>query len=180
MTTYLYKKEVSEEIRKEYGDDKGIVVYYNKHISNAVKLDNGGYVLIEKPSIITRFCYGYSDTFDGSEMQKAGKCAHNARTNTEYFIKQNLQPLEEKICDLYAGALAYKSYENAKIYELCFDDYAPKRYTDISFIELSKSEIERLINAYKEEIKKLTKRLNAYLQRYGLSKVYAWTYWRDE
>ena len=180
MTAYIYKKEVSEEIRKEYGDEKGALVYFNKHISNAVKLDNGGYVLIEKPSINTMFCYGYSDTLDGSEMQEAGKCAHNARTNTEYFIQQNLNPLEEKICDLYAGALVYKSYENARIYELCFDETAPKRYTDISFIELSKAEIERLVNAYKEEIKKLTKRLNTYLKRYGLSKVHAWTYWRDE
>jgi len=180
MTTFIYKKEISEEIKKEYGNDSSMLDYFSKRISNAVKLDNGGYVLIEKPSIRTRFCYGYSDTLDGSERQEAGELAHNAEHNTEYFIKQNLEQLQEKICDLYAGALVYKSYDNAKIYELCFDDTAPDRYTDISFIELSKGEIERLINAYKEEIKKFTKRLNSYLKRYGLSKVYAWTYWRDE
>ena len=45
--------------------------------------------------------------------------------------------------------------------------------------KLSPEDIDRIIEGYREVIKKFDKRLKTYLKRYGLSKVKAWSYLSD-
>ena len=54
------------------------------------------------------------------------------------------------------------------------------RYKEFINGELSKSDIQKILNILAEELQKFAKRLNTYLKRYGLSKVHSWSYWRDE
>ncbi|MBQ1357138.1 MAG: hypothetical protein IIY64_01270, partial [Aeriscardovia sp.] len=44
---------------------------------------------------------------------------------------------------------------------------------------LTADEIDIIINAWKQAAAAHEKKVDAYLKRYGTSKVHAWTYWRD-
>ena len=46
--------------------------------------------------------------------------------------------------------------------------------------EISDADRKLIIAMYEQEKEKMSERLDAYLKRYGLSKLHVWTYWMDE
>ena len=47
------------------------------------------------------------------------------------------------------------------------------------YYRLTESDIGVVKSAYERAIQRQEKKVRAYLKRYGLSKIHAWSYWRD-
>lgn len=62
------------------------------------------------------------------------------------------------------------------VHNITTDDecYLNNQYEKL--VEVNKEDRQNLIEKTKEEKAKFVKRLNAYLKRFGLSKVHSWTY----
>lgn len=182
-------EEAKAEYVKVWGNDKRMVKYCQEKISNAVKLSDGRIVIIEKQKLKTAFCFGYFDY--GKDYDDANEAADAARRDEEYFREKNLEFLEEKISLLKdsetsceAPYLSQKSYLDIGLINIhkvvslgCFD-FNEQRHGH--YTKLSKDDRKLILSMYEGEKKKVNKRIDAYLKRYGLSKVRVHTYWENE
>lgn len=186
-------EEAKAEYLKVWPGDEKMIKYCQGKISNAVKLSDGRIVIVEKQSIETSFCFGYSTCGQGQESDEANECAHVARTSEDYFREKNLEPFDQKIALLKRGKdvtcerKAYLSQSNyascglVNIHEvvgLYYSDFVEQRWG--TYHEISDADRKLIIAMYEQEKEKMSKRLDAYLKRYGLSKLHVWTYWMDE
>lgn len=182
------RAEFLEEIKRIDGEKW--VDYYDKETARVVKFENGTLYQIEKPRIETRFCFGYGQNgiSDDEDEERADNMAHYAKTQADYFIKENLKKFDDMIktfeehADLYYACpnrsntkkwVFIRYYRNIGYFEDEYKDIAEKRF------KLSAVDLERLKNGYEIERKNFEKRLNAYLKRYGTSKLDVWTYLVD-
>ena len=69
--------------------------------------------------------------------------------------------------------------EDCKIYCINFVNAWDEDKIPENAIKLTKEELSSYKKALVEAIRAFTKRLNAYLKRYGMSKVNTWSYWAD-
>lgn len=178
-------KKADKEILKTvfetvWGNDESMIKSEIKYASGYCVLDNDMCVVFSKPTIKTDFCFGYS-MYDGRTEESAYDASRNARTDPEYFLSRNKENMMRK-ADKY---VAYRKYGegNACSY-IALDKYEEMRRrgceprTEPYF--LSDAECERLNVAIDKANADFEKRLNAYLKKYGLSKIKSWTYWADE
>lgn len=164
--------------------------FFEKDVARVVQLENGDLYAIDKPRIETRFCYGYG-TFESDDG--ARRMANRTATDGgEIFKAKNLARFDDNITSLkddrmlkYIRVKYICSPENTKIKELeYYYDYEFERAEldakrDGRY-ELSDADRQTIIAAYETERKEFEKRLDAYLKRYGTSKLKTWTYWQDE
>lgn len=182
-------EEAKAEYVKVWGNDKRMVKYCQEKISNAVKLSDGRIVIIEKQKLKTAFCFGYSNY--ERDYADAHESADTARRDEEYFRDENLEFLEEKIGLLKDSETSYEApYLSQKSYwgiglinihevvSLSPFDFNEQRHGH--YTKLSKDDRKLILSMYEDEKKKVNKRIDAYLKRYGLSKVRAYTYWDNE
>lgn len=137
-----------------------------------------GLFFIDKPKIKTRFCFGYDS--QGRGLKSAYELAHKAEKDVEYFKKENLKELNENIqllksekeiyCNNYYGS----GKSNIKSWS-CNSKNWIKGTPEV----VTEETRTLLIEMYEEELKSLSKRLDTYLKKYGLSKIYTWTYCAD-
>lgn len=193
-------KEQREMLRNEFvkvwGDDSKMVDYCTKKTSAFVNID-GLIVTLDKPSIETRFCFGYGvqGAYDYDEAQEV---CDALRTNEWHFIDYNLEhsPAGE-LMDAIAGycnrdhrhepMIDPHEYDNqtpdCKLASLRWanPNYIPREYYEQRGCRVATYEelAEIFKVAYEEQVKFL-KRLKTYLKRYGMSKCHFWTYWADE
>ena len=153
----------------------------------------------EKPSIQTRFCFGYGQNGISTEEDYEGARSQerNMETNQQAFINANLEGLNKSIEDIetfisqwidkeekFFSArynkifICKNSYEN-KAYLAWSWDYENIRNKDMIIREATKEDLLLIIEVYKQQIENFKKRLNTYLKRYGLSKLRTWTYLVD-
>ena len=171
------------ELGKAWGNDEHMIDYCDKAAELIVKL-SGGYLLeIPKEKIETDFCFGYSDSaYDTEDYDRANNMADRAAKDVEYFRAQNLKSLNRGLEDVtnahklytyphYSGQTA-----DCKLVCIVFDR---QRRDDYEYIELRADDIEIIKNAYIEAISRREKKIDAYLKRYGMSKVNTWSYWAD-
>jgi hypothetical protein len=181
----IYRADMTSYWRKSNGEpDQKMIDYCTKKAAYIVELDNDNYYVIDKPSIEKDFCfgYGYCGVSTEEEYQGAARMAEHARTSTDYFMEQNLEPLNRWIEDLKRYSVYKRPHyigqsESCKEIGLDFIDYyqaAPKNGE-----ELTAEEIARIIEGYQEVKKAFIKRLNTYLKRYGLTKVNSWSFLSD-
>jgi len=197
----LYKNEMIET----WHNDQKMVDYELKKVNYIVPLNNGDYYIIEKPSIEKHFCFGYSDCGQGQSFDEAQETAR-AADNEQYFMDQNLKSINNTIAELetrrtpgadYRGELkfykTYKYYNGEKHHQKAIRSfYTYETYNEdgelakeekrmnYKFEELTDQELDAIIAGYKEVKRQFVKRLNAYLKKYGTSKLHIWTYWLDE
>ena len=170
-----------DKAAKIFGGSDSWINYFKKKIDIVVELENGGLYGIEKPSIEKSFCFDDSYDYDG-----AARLAADARTNVDAFVRRNLERAGfDKIIeslengDDYKIRIMYsndnegviKSVEAVDRYSL---GYNPESE---SLPDITERDRAALIEAYKAARENFIKRVNAYLKRYGLSKVRSWTYW---
>lgn len=162
--------------------------YYRQTIDFAVKLKNGAYYEIEKPSIKTRFCFGagYCGVSSQSEDEFANDQANEARTNESYFLSENLEELERLIKNFQdpnqklVGVYEYGSSGILKATKSAYRDiYECEQWRVENPYEFDEEERKEILEALEAEKEAFTKRLKTYLKRYGLSKLNVWTYLRD-
>ena len=172
------------EIIREYWKTPRMIDYEEKNIGTIVGLDNDDLYVIEKPSIETSFCFGYGMYLrsDEDEERAAFSMERKARTDSSYFIEENLKPLNRWIENLQDSRWTWT--KRTKYIGEC-DSHLVSIEAHHSWevppeqTLLTETEIQNIIAGYEEVKGAFTKRLNTYLKRYGLSKLNTWTYLRD-
>lgn len=185
----MKKLYIDTVMAESFNNSAAMRKHFESTISRVVELENGYLVAICKPRIQKNFCFGYSDSrYDTEDYDRANDMAMHARTNTDYFIDQNMRQINEQIeaLDKWNPVIrtAYcDAPENSIIKTIDFmDDYhfCNIREKDKAKVApLSPADKALIIAAYEEEKKAFEKRLASYLKRYGLSKVNSWSYWQD-
>lgn len=167
------------------------VEWYLKKYPYVIKID-GKIVNYEKPTIQTKFCFGYGQNgrFTDEEEDIAFSNMQKADADTSYFLNENLKELNSKIERLkkyldndYKEQNFYIMHNYNGIYCLTFVDRYNRNYGNelkkYNYIQLNKEQKQEMID-FLESIKTdFEKRLNTYLKRYGLSKLKTWTYLVD-
>lgn len=179
------RNQFKEEQTKVWHGNARMIDFCMSHTQIVVKTENGYFIAIDKPSIKKHFCFGES----GYDMDDALNSAHVARTSTDYFMEENLEEINAQIADLKnldKKCYATRSYEDSKIKHLLVIEPWKLEYGFYSYEykmgyveELTDKDRETLLEAYMKVREAFSKRLATYLKKYGLSKVHAWTYWRD-
>lgn len=158
--------------------------FIRNRVWNLVPLDCGVIFVITKEKIETDFCFGES----GYDIDQAYKYVEQAQTSKLLFRERNLRNLDEKLHMLRNDFPAddYRRYCAEYVwispargiceYLQSGDRYAFERSIGVGLTDADRA---RLIDAYEACRKDMEKRIDNYLKRYGLSKVRAWTYWRD-
>ena len=183
-------------------DGEKWVQWYKKEISNILKIDNY-FLLFDKPSIKKEFCFGYGQNgvcFDDSD-KIASKEANKARSNKDYFIKENLKEINKEIRLIIAYLknpedmsehldFGYKYrynkpflfHQNETTKTICYRFCSPTQIAESyknPIRKLTINELRQILKVLKTEKQKLLRRLNTYLKKYGLSKIHSWTYLID-
>lgn len=200
MTQKELKAAYTEELKKAWNDDE-MVKYCSKSTAFVIE-HNGALYGIEKPKIETSFCFGYgiNGIADTEQERTAEAMAEAARKSKEYFINQNLENLNrwikslQKILDDMGKNWAEGSHprymiETGEHYGGQKEDCRLRYYSIVDTFNTFNGTmgkicndtelIKKLIAGYKEVKTEFIKRLNAYLKRYGMSKVKTWSYLSD-
>ena len=176
-----------------------------KRIAEIVELPDGGLLPIMKRMVETRFCFGES----GYDYADAQNMAEHARTNTDYFMQENMRKYTSMIDDLLESLDRYAFtrvglakygwnqpddcrlrgmafLKSTDIIDACGGscnlDELPGKTVNIWGTEYriaTDEEVLAIIDGYKKAAQAHEKKLRSYLKRYGMSKVHTWTYWRD-
>lgn len=171
-----------EALQAIYGKYQDMIDYCMKQAEIVVSI-RGMLFPIEKRKVEKRFCFGYSDCGQGPEYLDAIRSADNARNNADYFKGQNLNYYKswiEKLDSTDAIALCESYGKHSPIRSLTAFDWweALSCRRDVYF--LTDAERQTVREAFEQAMKAQEKKLDAYLKRYGTSKVKAWTYWLDD
>ena len=158
------------DILREYAESTDDKEYYLKQYAAAVKLRDK-YYIIEKASIENRFCFHD----EGPSYDFYKKISSDDEKLKDYFLRENRRTYTSNID---------KIKENGAFIKLC--DNSNRAYISGSigsinddYTKATDEEKKEIINALEYALQLLDKRLNTYLKRYGVSKLYLWTYWAD-
>ena len=201
----LDKSFLREQFSKAWDSEKMIDYCVNKVATIAV-LPNGDVITIDKQSIETRFCFGESG-YDFDEAVEAAAVARKSQEYFKRENMASFESKINTLKDILNGNINYKltitdaaytgQKEDCKLRGISFERLTDiidacggcVNVYDLPGMELTVNgrhcrvatpkEIEILIDAYTETAKAHEKKVDAYLKRYGTSKVHAWTYWRD-
>ena len=147
----------------------------------------GNIVPIEKKSVKTHFCFGYSCHVP-DDFENANHMAAYAQKNEMYFLRENHRDAGyARTIDLINdGRYQAVAFCNTRNPEAPMSINMRNRY-DIEVEGLPDNAFiltEEEVQAYKRKLAEACvlhqKKLAAYLKRYGLSKVESWSYWQDE
>lgn len=155
------------------------------HTAEALKVDEKHFITFDKQGIEKSFCFGWSCQ-GGMTYEEATDMCHNfseadfkagnlKRFDNKYIHR--LKAIEEKQIKLKREYVTSKE-SGAEIMYITTD-------RDVSGdITLSVEDSTKLREAYKQKVQDLRnefeKRLDAYLKKYGLSKIRRWTYCADD
>lgn len=155
------------------------------HTAEALKVDEKHFITFDKQGIEKSFCFGWSCQ-GGMTYEEATDMCHNfseadfkagnlKRFDNKYIHR--LKAIEEKQIKLKIEYVTSKE-SGAEIMYITTD-------RDVSGdITLSVEDSTKLREAYKQKVQDLRnefeKRLDAYLKKYGLSKIRRWTYCADD
>lgn len=185
-------EEYMQEYAKVWPNDKGMLDYERKKFSSAIRLQNGGILYFEKPSIDNAFCFhDEGPDYDYYRHLMADK----EKRLAQYFLDRNLSGFDEDIerlksltkdCRrLYIQRQSYTGETEPlnlwKWYSWSEWDVEnePYRYTPGTYEKMTDRDRKAILQAVKHEREKFEKRLQTYLKRYGVSKIRTWTYWAD-
>jgi len=190
------QQKTQKELRQLYVDilsrdiwpnDQKMIDFCLKQTAYIVELKTGEIIAIEKPAIQKDFCFGYSDSrYNTEDYDRANEKVHHARTSADYFMTENLSDINSMIEILNTKNLSHFDYyvstpfsnqpKNSKLKGI----YKCSNYDERNQgVKLEGEDRRRVIDAYVTVRADFVKRLERYLKRYGLSKIHAWSYWRD-
>lgn len=178
------KARYAELLAAEVWKNQEMVDYCVKKTARIVELSDGALICIEKPVINTRFCFGYhANVHYTEEISTAAAAAAHAAKSQEYFKNENLKSMDAMLKALENSETGIRpqytsSPEGTKICALVFPE--PWQPLPPGYRRLLPEDREKIREAYRTERGVFAARLDAYLRRYGLSKVHTWTYWADE
>lgn len=164
--------------------------YHLDHTAEALKVDEKRFITFDKQDIEKSFCFGWSCQGGMTYEEAADRC-HNfseadfKAENLRRFDREYIHTLEaiEEEEQITLGQRYTRGTSEEFGAEIMF---IKKRgtYDDNGDITLSTEESARPREAYKQKVQGLRnefeKRLDAYLKKYGLSKIRRWTYCADD
>lgn len=159
--------------------------YYLDHTAEALKVDEKHFITFDKQDIEKSFCFGWSCQ-GGMTYEEAADMCHNF--SEADFKAGNLKRFDNKYIHRLK-AIKEKQIKLKREYVTSKESGAEIMYIttdrDVSGdMTLSVEESTRLREAYKQKVQDLRnefeKRLDAYLKKYGLSKIRRWTYCADD
>lgn len=157
--------------------DEKELKYLSKSNVGAIKFDDG-YYLIDKEKIENSFCFpdeGPSYEFYKSLMDDEAKLK-------AYFINENTSKFKAKIQSLKEGKKAFllPNTTNGELYcEIPRYVYDYEEMLKSGKKEATPEQVDLLLKGLEFGLADLEKRLDAYLKRYGVSKLHTWTYWEN-
>lgn len=183
--------------------------WYVKRTAEIICLPDGSFIPIEKETIKKDFCFGYSDTSDMSDFYAAGEAAYNARTNQDYFMKENMKKFRQMLevikeqnldADMLPEYVIVLCNPHGEIDKIRSIDYVrdwsvlegfggsayvhelPGKdftYRGVKYHIPTTKELEMIKAGYSKAAEEHEKKVIRYLKRYGLEHVNSWSYWRD-
>lgn len=164
--------------------------YYLDHTAEALKVGEKRFITFDKQDIKKSFCFGWSNQ-GGMTCDEATDRCHNfseadfKAENLRHFDREYEHTLEA-VGESEQITLG-QQYTSGTSKEFGAEIMFIKKrgtYDDNGDITLSTEESAKLREAYKQKVQDLRnefeKRLDAYLKKYGLSKICRWTYCADD
>lgn len=168
---------------------------YMKDTSNLMRAESGIIIAFEKEKI-NAGTFWFHD--EGANYEYYKQVTKDEESKRRYFLRENLSKFDDLIkelqsrkrdyadvvptyCEIEWCSLGKLGYANGvHTYRLCHVIESEQDPRDRHLIHrMSENEIKQAIAILKEERAKFEKRLQAYLKRYGISKVSFNTYWAD-
>ena len=176
---------VKNEYAKVWGKDVKMVDFCVKRTTGVVQLSDGGYFCFVKPSIETRFCFGYGQNgISTDEDYNDAEAARRNASTKEFFFKENMRVFDflESLLDYEGKVYSMQSYKGESLLRNLKTDEEEHIYgkmfgTVVSTI--TQEDREALKAELANQKKKFEKRLETYWKRYGASKFKTWTYLVD-
>ena len=150
------------------------VTYYKRNNIGAVRA-NGGYILIEKPSIENKFCFHD----EGPQYEAYLEITKTDDSLQRHFLAENLKQVSRKIKILEDERILYVTQPSEYNGTISWNNGRYGERWNATDIEMSQEVRAELLKAYKASLAMFEKRLHTYLKRYGTSKIHTWTYWAD-
>ena len=151
---------------------------YKKDYVGAVKLHDHFY-LLEKPSIKTRFCFHD----EGPQYEYYKELSADDSKMARYFKNHNLEKFTGYINHIEKGKNEWDHDTRVWWYTGDYDKnklYLQFYHSGDDNVTLCTDEDKKIIlKGLKYARDCFEKRLDAYLKRYGISKLHTWTYWAD-
>lgn len=182
MEEFVKVNKLTEDWKKYYRKNYYIVKYKD------------GFIQIERGRIKTRFCYGAGmyGRCDDNEWNSANNHASKIKQDQAMFIEENfdnysiagmMRTLKNED-DRCLTVQTQKNYNNSyKItvnheYKNLTASYFYDNWgnVDNGFKKLSDKDLNNVFSVMRYAIEDFKSRLATYLKRFGLSKVYSWTY----
>lgn len=199
------KAQFVAALREVWGKDEKMVIHCTNKAAELVRLENGFIVEIEKHSIETRFCFGYSLSHtDTEDCDNANRMADHARKSAEYFKAENMRPFisaleefddDQKILVFRRQYIGQSESNPLHTAEFVRDwkiiqalggsarlDALPGSTIVVDGRPVyigTEADKAALRAGYEKAMKAHEKKVDAYLKRYGTSKVHSWSYWQD-
>lgn len=199
------REALRREFCKAWNSPRMIDFCVNKVAAVAV-LPSGEIITVDKQNIEKDFCFGESG-YDYDEAQNAAAHARKSESyfkaqNMKHF-NEWLKDLDEarNMSGNYALVIGSKQYtgqtedcklafvEFVRLSDLidacggsCYLEELPGKVLTVRGCDrrvATAEEIDLIADAYKAAAAQHEKKVDAYLKRYGTSKVHAWTYWRE-
>lgn len=173
------------EILNTFGKTNDWLIQSTTHY---VRFENGSIFRFDKPSIKTKFCYGYG--FCGvftEEDENNAEASSESIKKKENFFNANMEYFREleKTIDIGENQkiYAYNNFKNSSFVYLFNDNDVMLSNIYQNKIKdayvLSKKDIKAMKDAIELGKKMFTKRLETYWKRFGSSKIRSWTYLSD-
>ena len=146
--------------------------YYRKNYVGAVKI-RGHYILLDKPRIETRFCFHD----EGPDYEYYKEVTSTEERLKKYFLFRNRLAFTDNIDFINEHGHIYVNLKDSAVEAcLCHSDYIWGQQVAERSTE---EETALILEGLKFALAKFDTRLNAYVKRYGISKLHTWTYWAD-
>lgn len=152
--------------------------YMRKEHISVMMTEDGLLIPFDKLRIETSFCTGYGY---GNDYDEAHKIAEIKRTSQDYFKSSNLEGVEREIKSAKEADKLYlltQYYFGGVISYVLTDRYFMEYPFDRKKIirEMTPAEKKEYIKHLEFQKENLSKRVDTYLKKYGMSKVRSWTY----
>lgn len=147
--------------------------YYKREYVGAVKIRDR-YFLLNKPSIKTQFCFHD----EGPDYEHYKEVTSTEERLKKYFLNRNRWAFTSDIDHIEKEGRIYldlQSYSNGQVGIATHGYEWGQRVCE----DATDEETALILEGLKFALAKFEKRLNAYVKRYGVSKIHTWTYWAD-
>lgn len=188
--------EFEKRVLRAEGGRQSLVERHLKEASQIMMTDCGVILVFDKPHVDAGTFWFHDE---GPNYEYYKKVTENDKTKTDYFMRENLEKYDNLIKKMTerknqwgdvlvpvfhehewcsVGLLGWgNSIYMMKEYDVRSDEQDPRsrNYTH----RMTENDVKKALAILKSERAKFEKRLQAYLKRYGVSKISFGTYWAD-